>query len=46
MRQIDGGEDHALTRGGLSGMPSTLGNLIREDKLNRQKSAEAIVHDV
>ncbi|WCK52940.1 hypothetical protein PP175_07450 [Aneurinibacillus sp. Ricciae_BoGa-3] len=44
MRQIDGGEDNVLTRGDLSDMPSSLGNLIREDKLNRQKSAEAIVH--
>jgi hypothetical protein len=44
MRQVDGGEDDALTRGGLSDTLSTLSNLIRKDELNRQKSAEAIVH--
>jgi hypothetical protein len=46
MRQVDGGEDGTLTRGGLSDTPSALGNLIRKDGLNRQKSAEAIVHDM
>ncbi|MED0674541.1 hypothetical protein [Aneurinibacillus thermoaerophilus] len=30
MRQVDGGEDGALTRGGLSDKPSILGNLIRD----------------
>ncbi|MED0756659.1 hypothetical protein P4S93_07970 [Aneurinibacillus thermoaerophilus] len=44
MRQVDGGEDGALTRGDLSDRPSILGNLIRENELNRQKSAEVIVH--
>ncbi|MED0678562.1 hypothetical protein P4S83_15995 [Aneurinibacillus thermoaerophilus] len=44
MRQVDGGEDGALTREGLSDRPSILGNLIRENELNRQKSAKVIVH--
>jgi len=29
MRQVDGGEDGTLIRGGLSDAPSALGNLIR-----------------
>lgn len=43
MKQIDGGKDYALTRGGLAGTPSILGNLVSDDQLNSQKSAEAIV---
>lgn len=43
MRRVDGEEDSVLTRGDLSGTPSTLGNLAQEGKLNRQKSAEVIV---
>ena len=43
MKQIDGEEDSVLTWGDLYGTRSTLGNLLRERKLNVQKSAEAIV---
>jgi hypothetical protein len=43
MKQIDGGKDCILTRGGLAGTPSSLGNLSSDGQLNSQKSAEAIV---
>jgi len=43
MKQIGGGKDGVLTRGGLVGAPSTLGNLPSDGQLNNQKSAEAIV---
>jgi hypothetical protein len=33
----------ALTRGGLHGTPTDVGNRLREEALNMQKSAEAIV---
>jgi len=43
MEQIDGGKDCTLTRGDLTDMPSTLGNLSRDRQLNSQKSADVIV---
>lgn len=43
MRQIDGGEDNALTWGDLTEMPCSHGNLLRKEKLNGQESAEVIV---
>jgi hypothetical protein len=43
MKQIDGEEDSVLTWGDLYGKRSKLRNLVRENKLNVQKSAEAIV---
>ncbi|WP_199880500.1 hypothetical protein [Bacillus massiliglaciei] len=43
MKQIDGGKDCTLTRGGLIGTPSSLGNLSSDGQLNNQKSAEVIV---
>lgn len=43
MKQIGGGKDCVLTRGGLIEAPSTLGNLPSDGQLNNQKSAEAIV---
>lgn len=45
MEQIDGVKDCILTRGGLTGMPSKLGNLSSDGWLNSQKSAEVIVPD-
>jgi len=43
MEQIDGEEDSVLTWGDLYGTRSHLRNSAREDRLNVQKSAEAIV---
>ncbi|MDQ0247948.1 hypothetical protein J2S09_005647 [Bacillus fengqiuensis] len=43
MKRIDGGKDCALTWGGLTGKPSTLGNPFSDEWLNSQKSAEVIV---
>ena len=43
MRQMDGGEDSVLTWGDLPDVLSELSNLICKDKLDWQKSAEAIV---
>jgi hypothetical protein len=42
MKQIDGGKDCTLTRGGLM-TAKTLGNLSSDGQLNHQKSAEVIV---
>lgn len=43
MEQIDGEEDSALTWGDLYGKRRDLRNPIREERLNVQKSADAIV---
>lgn len=43
MEQIDGEEDSALTWGDLYERRRKLRNLAREDKLNVQKLAEAIL---
>lgn len=43
MKQIDGGKDCILTRGGLTDTSSSLDNLPSDGQLNRQKSADAIV---
>jgi len=43
MKQIGGGKDCALTRGGLTDMPGIPGNPSGDGRLNRQESAEAIV---
>jgi hypothetical protein len=43
MEQIDGEEDSALTWGDLYGMRIELRNPDHEDRLNVQKSADAIV---
>ncbi|EQB94811.1 hypothetical protein P5G65_36410 [Paenibacillus chondroitinus] len=43
MKQMDGRKDCTLTRGGLSGKPSALGNRWSDPTLNGQKSAEVIV---
>ncbi|RZI50116.1 hypothetical protein EW027_17200 [Aeribacillus pallidus] len=40
---MDGRKDYTLTRGGLAGTPSNLGNLSSDRWLNSQKSAEVIV---
>ncbi|MNJ02922.1 hypothetical protein D3C73_1630540 [compost metagenome] len=46
MKQIDGGEDSALTWGDPCGTRSELCNPVRESGLNAWKSAEAIVRRV
>jgi hypothetical protein len=43
MRRGNGREVYALTRGSLSDKRSTLRNLLRDEKLNRQMAAEVVV---
>jgi hypothetical protein len=43
MKQVDGGKDNVLTRGGLLDTPIVIGNPYRKVWLNQQESAEVIV---